>query len=178
MVTTIKHAFNRTIYRLWFIVIILAMGGCGTYSEYSAQDYVGLQEYQHRQKLKQITGVDPVYTEWCAAFLNAMLKLDGVPNLYDLDHEHPLLARSFLQWGLPVAKEDIRRGDIVVFERGNSEWQGHVGYYMQTTSDGNWLILGGNQDNSVKYSIYNPYKALGVRRWPKGTQINGTKYPS
>lgn len=144
----------------------------------AAQEYLGLQERQHRAELTEMLGVDPVRTEWCAAFVNAILEMDGIPNLNDVDHPYPLTARGFLTWGLPVAKNDIQRGDIVIFPRGNQGWQGHVGFYVQTTADGYWLILGGNQDKSVKYSLYNPRRAIGVRRWPKGYNINGTETPS
>ena len=36
-------------------------------------------------------------TEWCAAFVNAILELEGIPN--NNHHKFPLLARSFLEWG-------------------------------------------------------------------------------
>ena len=144
----------------------------------TAKQFLGLQERQDRQELQQLTGVDPVRTEWCAAFVNAILEMENIPNLHDIDYPYPLTARGFLKWGLPVAKNDIRRGDLVVFPRGNQGWQGHVGFYVQTTADGYWLILGGNQDKSVKYSLYNPRHAIGVRRWPKGTILNDQANPS
>lgn len=137
----------------------------------TAQQYLGLQERQHRTELREILGVDPVRTEWCAAFVNAVLEAQGTPNLNDQDRYPPLMARSFLHWGLPVAKNAIQRGDLVIFPRGNEGWQGHVGFYVQTTPDGYWLILGGNQDKSVKYSLYSPRKALGVRRWIPGMTL-------
>ena len=128
-----------------------------------AQEYLGLNEYNNRSQIKRLTGVDPIRTEWCAAFVNAILEIEGIPGSETVS-ENPLMARSFLTWGTPVKKEDIQKGDIVVFPRGSEGWKGHVGFYVKTTDDGKWLILGGNQDNTVSYAIYNPKRAIGIRR--------------
>jgi len=128
-----------------------------------AEEFLGLNEYQNRQQIKELTGVDPVRTEWCAAFVNAVLELDGIPN--NDDHKYPLTARAFLDWGSPIEAEDIQKGDLVIFPRGRQGWQGHVGFYYGTTPEGKWVILGGNQSNSVRYDLYNPKRALGIRRW-------------
>ena len=124
-----------------------------------------MHEHQNRSELKELVGVDPVRTEWCAAFVNAILELEGIPN--NDEHKYPLTARAFLDWGNPINLQDIKPGDIVVFPRGNQGWQGHVGFYV-TTVDTNkgqrWVILGGNQSNSVRYDLYDPKRALGIRR--------------
>lgn len=129
----------------------------------TAVEFLGMNEYQNRNQIKELTGVDPVRTEWCAAFVNAILEMDGIPSLNDIDHPYPLTARGFLQWGMPVAKEDIQKGDLVIFPRGNSSWQGHVGFFIQEYN-GQWIILGGNQDNTVSYKLFNPSRAIGIRR--------------
>ena len=103
-------------------------------------------------------------TEWCAAFVNFVLEINNVPTLHDINHPHPLVARSFLHWGNNINKEDIQRGDLVVFPRENSEWKGHVGFFFDKVEDGRWIILGGNQNNKVTYDLYDPSKALGIRR--------------
>jgi uncharacterized protein (TIGR02594 family) len=75
------------------------------------------------------------------------------------------LARSFLDWGIPVAVPET--GDIVVFKRGRADWQGHVGIYIATVSvEGaeHYLVLGGNQDNSVSLKEYPTSKLLGIRK--------------
>ena len=133
----------------------------------TAQPYVGLQERLNRTEIRDLTGVDPVRTEWCAAFVNAILEKDGIPGSESVS-EHPLMARSFLDWGVKVDSEEIQRGDIVIFPRGNAGWQGHVGFYVETQIiDGveQWVILGGNQSNEVRYDLYDPRRALGIRRW-------------
>ena len=130
-----------------------------------ASEYIGLHEYHNRQQLKDLLNIDPVRTEWCAAFINSILELDGIPNLNDINHKYPLTARAFLDWGQSVDPIDIQQGDLVIFPRGKASWQGHVGFYVGTTEQGRWLILGGNQDNTVSYKVFNPNKALGIRRW-------------
>ena len=135
-------------------------------STLTAHEYIGLHEYRQRQELKELLDVDPVRTEWCAAFVNAILELDDIPNLHDIESTAPLMARSFLSWGIPVAPENIKRGDVVIFPRGNQGWQGHVGFYYGKTDSGKWVILGGNQANQVRYDLYNPSRAIGIRRYP------------
>ena len=133
----------------------------------TAQPYIGLDERIHRTELKELLDVDPVRTEWCAAFVNSVLEIDDIPNLNDQTRYPPLMARSFLHWGERVELENIQRGDVVVFPRGNAGWKGHVGFYVDTQMHNGreyWIILGGNQSNEVRYDFYSPSKALGIRR--------------
>ena len=74
------------------------------------------------------------------------------------------MARSFLSWGTPIDPQDIQKGDLVIFPRGTEGWKGHVGFFIQEYN-GQWMILGGNQSNSVRYDLYNPSRALGIRRY-------------
>ena len=132
-----------------------------------AESKIGLNEYQHKTVLKEYVGFDPRYTEWCAAFVNAVLSDSGMKNLHDMEHPQPLTARSFLDWG---EKVDLPLpGDIVIFPRGKSDWQGHVGFYVgwEQHEDGSvyWKILGGNQNDSVSIDLYKSTKALGIRRY-------------
>lgn len=122
-----------------------------------------MHERQDRKELSELVGVDPVRTEWCAAFVNAVLELDGIPS--NNDHKYPLTARAFLDWGSPINPQDIQKGDLVIFPRGTQGWQGHVGFYIGRADNGSWIILGGNQDNQVRYDYYDPKRALGIRRW-------------
>lgn len=131
-----------------------------------ANDYDGLHEERDREKLKQFLGVDPVTTEWCAAFVNAVLKEQGI------EGTGSLVARSFTKWGDEV--ETPRYGDIVVFRRGNLSWQGHVGFYVDHyTQDGEvyYIVLGGNQSDEVNFSDFKAKEVLSVRRAPLG-EIN------
>ncbi len=93
-------------------------------------------------------------TAWCAAFVGSCLARAGLP------HTGSLAARSYLQWGSKTTRP--KRGDIVVFKRGNSSWQGHVAFYLG--SDSKYVyVLGGNQSNMVKVSRYAKSKLLGYR---------------
>lgn len=154
-------------------IIVLLIAGCSPTvdSVITAQPYIGLSERQHRTELREFTGVDPVQVEWCAAFVNAVLELDGIPGSASVSNV-PLMARSFLTWGEPVEPEDIQRGDVVIFPRGDKGWQGHVGFYVET-QQGRWVILGGNQYNQVRYDLFKPSRALGIRRhFVKSSQVN------
>ena len=133
---------------------------------FKAAQYLGYTERTHRAKLRELVGVDPVRTEWCAAFVNSVLNESEIPGSESVS-DVPLMARSFLTWGDKILKEDIRPGDIVVFPRGNIGWQGHVGFYLKTqVINGRdfYLILGGNQNNKVSIVAYPASKALGIRR--------------
>ena len=132
-----------------------------------AQSKLGLNEHQHRTVLKRYVGVDPRYTEWCAAFVNAVLQESNIDSLTDTGHRNPLAARSWLEWGESV--DTPRAGDIVIFPRGKNAWQGHVGFYAgSVVRDSNgrtyYRILGGNQNDRVSIVEYPANKALGIRR--------------
>lgn len=161
---------------IYLIIALILISGCAT-SPYTnapmpehvdtAMEYIGKHERRNRKELRALLGIDPVRTEWCAAFVNNVLESNEIKGS-SYYHENPLMARSFLDWGEPV--DDPQPGDIVVFPRGNSGWQGHVGFYIATHErDGveYYLILGGNQDNQVNLSYFRSSTALGIRRQAK-----------
>lgn len=111
--------------------------------------------------------MDPRYTEWCAAFVNAVLQESNIDSLTDIGHRNPLAARSWLEWGESV--DTPKAGDIIIFPRGKNNWQGHVGFYAGSVvrnSNGRtyYRILGGNQNDRVSIVEYPASKALGIRR--------------
>jgi uncharacterized protein (TIGR02594 family) len=130
----------------------------------TAEQFTGLSEKHHRRQLTETLGVDPVRTEWCAAFVNAVLDMNDIQGSGTVS-DNPLLARSFLKWGHPV--NVAQSGDILVFPRGSQSWQGHVGIHASTVYiDGKkwYWVLGGNQNNSVSFKLYPASYALGIRR--------------
>lgn len=132
---------------------------------YKAIQYINYNERTHRSELRELIGVDPRRTEWCAAFVNAVLEESGIES--NKDHAYPLTARAYLDWGIKVNKQDIQPGDVVVFPRGNQGWQGHVGFFVKKEVINGveyWLILGGNQNNKVSIVPYRANRSLGVRR--------------
>lgn len=125
--------------------------------------YINFTETANRAELKELMNVDPKRTEWCAAFVNAVLEESGIPS--NNDHKYPLTARAFLDWGVDVKTPEP--GDLVVFPRGTQGWQGHVGFFIkEATINGikYYYILGGNQDNKVSIALYRANRALGIRR--------------
>ena len=131
---------------------------------YYAAKHIGLHEVRNRKQIKKLLGVDPVRTEWCAAFVNAMLASQDMPGS-DSVSNYPLMARSFLYWGESVDQAQV--GDIMVFSRGTNNWQGHVGFYIGTVNRNGLIyykILGGNQDNSINITEYPATRLLGIRR--------------
>jgi uncharacterized protein (TIGR02594 family) len=132
----------------------------------SAFDYLEKDERTDRKELREFLGVDPVRTEWCAAFVNQILALHDIPGSESVS-DVPLMARSFLTWGDKIEPDYIQPGDIVVFPRGNQGWQGHVGFYIGSLEKNGveyYLILGGNQNNEVNMDYFAANRALGIRR--------------
>lgn len=114
-------------------------------------------------------GVKDDATAWCAAFVGAMLKRAG------LKGTGSLLARSYLDWGVAVERENAREGDIAVFKRGNSSWQGHVAFFVK--DNGSTIrVLGGNQSDAVNISSYPAASLLGIRR-AVGAPVPSTPKP-
>jgi uncharacterized protein (TIGR02594 family) len=157
-----------------YVIIFLLLGGCvpqlkstqSTFSLEIADVFVGMNERSNRAELKEFMGIDPVRYEWCAAFVNAVLELQGIPGSKSVS-KYPLLARSFLSWGEEVSDE-VQPGDIIIFPRGREGWQGHVGFYVETQYvDGvkHYLILGGNQDNGVTYELFPARFVIAQRRY-------------
>lgn len=158
-----------------FLLFLLA--GCAPVNNYylnainsfpnhvnDAIQFIDYHEYSNRKELKEFIGVDPYRIEWCAAFVNAILHSNNIPGSESVS-SYPLTARSFLKWGTEVSNP--RLGDLVVFPRGSQGWQGHVGFYMGTEFRDNqeyYLILGGNQNDSVTIDLYPAKQALSIRR--------------
>lgn len=132
--------------------------------EIVALQYVGFTERTHRAQLKELTGVDPVRVEWCAAFVNAVLAESGIEGS-EAHSNYPLTAKSFLGWGQSVKKPEP--GDIVIFPRGTESWQGHVGFYLRSQIIKGveyYYILGGNQNNKVSVQLFRASTAISIRR--------------
>lgn len=131
-----------------------------------AKKHIGLAEFKgkgrHNAEIIEFSkslGHSWVKTDevpWCAAFVGACLEEAGIKSTKKLN------ARSYLKWGKRIwGKPKI--GDVVIFKRGNSNWQGHVAFYAGETKN-HIKCLGGNQSNKVKISLYSKSKLLGIRR--------------
>ena len=94
-------------------------------------------------------------TPWCSIFANWVALKANLPRSLNAT------ARSWLNVGREV--HDPELGDIVVFRRGTSAWEGHVAFYINEL-DGFINVLGGNQSDQVKIAAYNKANLLGYRR--------------
>lgn len=101
-------------------------------------------------------------TAWCGLHVGYCIKQalseEPLP-------ENLLGARNWLGFG---EEADAKMGSILVFWRESpSSWKGHVGfYYGETEKD--YLVLGGNQSDSVSIAKYSKSRLLGAR-WPVST---------
>src|ERR1041385_5402096 len=116
-----------------------------------AKQYLGLQENRDVKKLiaffkeEEMPALNPATTPWCAEFIGACERKAGNKGTGKLN------ARSYLDYGTPVNIEDAQEGDILIFSRGNNNWEGHVTYFVKII-DGDYVqCLGGNQQDMVCY---------------------------
>jgi uncharacterized protein (TIGR02594 family) len=97
-------------------------------------------------------------TPWCSIFMNWVAMKAGY------EYTRKANARSWLDIGSVVDEPKV--GDVVVFQRGNNGYSGHVGMFICKYDDGVY-VLGGNQSDSVKISKYKLKDVLGYRRLKK-----------
>jgi uncharacterized protein (TIGR02594 family) len=94
---------------------------------------------------------------WCSAAACWILDKCG------MEHPHSAAARSHLSYGTRLSA--YRKYCLVVLKRGNSTWQGHVGF--ATERRGRFIqVLGGNQQDEFNYSYFPATQVLGYI-WPK-----------
>lgn len=97
---------------------------------------------------------------WCGLFvahcIGATLSGEPLP-------ANPLGARNWSRFGARCVPQP---GAVMVFWRGKKDgWQGHVGFYAGEHPTKGYLILGGNQADSVSYAWLDPDRLLQAR-WP------------
>jgi len=129
-----------------------------------ALKFLHYSERANRRELREYIGVDPLRIEWCAAFVNAVLRQTGISGSEDVSR-NPLLAKSFLNWGTEVITPKI--GDVVIYQRGKQPWAGHVGFFLGTVVERGrvyYQILSGNQNNQVSVQSYPAGRELSIRR--------------
>jgi len=90
-------------------------------------------------------GNDDSLVPWCGLFMRAVMREAGypVPRL-------PWAARSWLNWGEALLSPVV--GAVVVFKRPGGY---HVGIVVGIDSQGRLVVLGGNQGDAVRYSVFN-----------------------
>lgn len=103
---------------------------------------------------------DDSVVPWCGAFVAHCLRTTGIepPKAF-------YRASAYLSMGKPLPKPAY--GCIVVFTRDGG---GHVGFVVGKNSQGNLMVLGGNQGDAVKISAFSTSRVTGYR-WPQSTMI-------
>ena len=97
-------------------------------------------------------------TAWCSAFVNWCMRQAG---LWGTCHARAI---SWLNWGHPCTAQ---YGAVTILKpdgKDKDQSSGHVSFYVASVEGKIWL-LGGNQDNRVKLSHYDPDRVRGYR-WP------------
>lgn len=108
------------------------------------------------------SGYDPLKTAWCAAFVSHILEELGADPLKSKDRYDRLRADKFKNYGSQVQPDDIREGDIVVFDFDKDGTADHVTFYAGnriTSQDdtGKFInVLGGNQSGQVSIRENHP----------------------
>lgn len=133
-----------------------------------AFEYLGLQEIpgpEHEAEIVQFfadvghSWVKNDETAWCAAVHGSILKRTGYPYL------KTLRARDYEDFGEEVEVPEL--GDIVVMWRiSPTSGYGHIGFYLGFNGNYNF-VLGGNQSNKYKVSMYSKNEVLSYRRLKK-----------
>lgn len=114
---------------------------------------------------------------WCSAFVNWCCEKNGIYG------SGSARARSWTRWGAEVRPRDASEGDIVVLSRGNNPLLGHVAFFQHWTDAedkrieyGSLVVgvrlLGGNQGNMVRSSVYEANRIITIRRY-KSMTISG-----
>lgn len=108
-------------------------------------------------------------TPWCSTFVNFCALESGYERTGKLN------ARSWLQIGEKVTTQDAQEGDVVIFERGSTGWEGHVAFLVShSPKNRTMLCLGGNQRDEVNRSLYPTPKLLGIRRLRSLEKLQGS----
>lgn len=95
---------------------------------------------------------------WCGGALAHWMQQAGIA--YPKDYYR---ARAWASWGARLARPVV--GAVVVYDRGKG--QGHVGLAVGRTPEGNHLVLGGNQGDSVSIAPIAASRLI-ASRWPTG----------
>lgn len=115
------------------------------------------------------SGIKQDSVAWCAAAVGAMLKRAGhAPS-------GSLAARSYEGWGVGLKEPAL--GAIATKRRGNSSWQGHVGFVVGANAN-QIFLLGGNQGDAWSIAAF-PRKDFTSFRWPADVPLPvATKLPT
>jgi len=92
-------------------------------------------------------------TAWCSAFVNWVVIQGG------LNGTNSAAASSWRRWGENASGPAF--GAIAVIH--HSDGSGHVGFVVGVTTSGRVILLGGNQRDSVRYSVFGTSNIVSYR---------------
>lgn len=130
--------------------------------------YQGIKEYPTKinnnpviMEMARRVGVSSIYkndeTAWCALFIFFLMIATGKPLPgIGADKYNYLRAKTFIGWGSSIGKSEMKLGDIVVYQRPDGF---HVAIFIAYAKNGNHIIFGGNQTNSVTFA------EISNKRW-------------
>lgn len=102
-------------------------------------------------------------TPWCGAFVGGNLSEVGIK-----PPQGGAMARNYLR--MPVTLDKPAYGAVVVFWRGDRDGaSGHVGFVVGRDKNGNLMVLGGNQGDTVSikpFAMSGPNSRVLGYRWP------------
>jgi len=146
-----KYTMNRLMKTAGWMDIARREAGVATFAATSSNPRI--EEY-HRV-VSTRSWDDKV--SWCSSFLNWCMLKAGLPGTGSA------LARSWLDWGVPLA--NARAGCVVVlWQESPDSWKGHVGLFLRE-EDGHIFLWGGNQLGGVREHFYPIDRVIGYR-WP------------
>lgn len=127
-------------------------------AEYGVSEIYGRRDNPRIRAYHAATSLGDAADEvpWCSSFVNWCMGAAGVAGTGSA------AARSWLDWGRPSSSWDVDAiGAVCVLARGAPP-AGHVGFLVHR-DDGRVWLLGGNQDDRVKVSVFGRYLLLGCR---------------
>lgn len=136
----------------------------------TARAYIGTREYPGAAsnpiilgfwKLARLAGIKDDAVPWCSGFACACMEAQGIRS------PRSDSARAWLKWGAPLSTPVT--GCVVVFNRPGGY---HVGFVVGQDTNGNLLVLGGNQGDAVSIATFTRDRAEGYR-WPLGVPMGG-----
>jgi uncharacterized protein (TIGR02594 family) len=132
-----------------------------------AERFIGTREIPGKDgadhKIMSMLHIDDEWPQddsvpWCSAFVNYVAWLLRLPR------SKSLMARSWLDVGIPIGRNEAKCGfDVVILKRGGDPRFGHVGFFSSAIGS-EIYILGGNQSDSVSVEGYDISRLVGVRR--------------
>jgi uncharacterized protein (TIGR02594 family) len=108
---------------------------------------------------------------WCASFVNWVLKQSGY------EGAGSAWSHEWKKWGDGLSKPAVGSVAFIDWGKINPEktGKGHVGFVVGKTAKNRIVLLGGNQDNQVRYTAYKE-SYIQAYRVPKGYEPSANLY--